>query len=70
MSNELDKIIKFMTIKREPVEETINDVRSTKFAVFLIAIAMALAVIQTLLQGLVVQDVLELIWSWMGFVIK
>lgn len=68
MSNELDKIIKFMTIKREPVEETINDVRSTKFAVFLIAIAMTLAVIQTLLQGLVVQDVLELIWSWMGFV--
>ncbi len=68
MSNELDKIIKFMTIKKEPVEETINNVRSTKFAVFLIAIAMALAVIQTLLQGLVVQDVLELIWSWMGFV--
>jgi hypothetical protein len=68
MSNELEKIIKFMTIKRDTVEETINDVRSTKFAIFLIAIAMALAVIQTLLQGLVVQDVLELIWSWMGFV--
>ena len=68
MSNELEKIKKFMTIKRDTVEETINDVRSTKFAIFLIAIAMALAVIQTLLQGLVVQDVLELIWSWMGFV--
>lgn len=67
MSNELEKIKKFMTIKRDTVEETINDVRSTKFAVLLIAIAMALAVIQTLLQGLVVQDVLELIWSWMGF---
>jgi len=68
MSNELEKIKKFMTIKRDTVEETINDVRSTKFAIFLIAIAMALAVVQTLLQGLVVQDVLELIWSWMGFV--
>jgi len=68
MSNELEKIKKFMTIKRDTVEETINDVNSTKFAVCLIVIAMALAVIQTLLQGLVVQDPLELIWSWMGFV--
>lgn len=68
MSNELDKIIKFMTIKREPVEETINDERSTKFAWSLIAIAMALAVVQTLLQGLVVQGPLEMLWSWLGFV--
>ena len=68
MSNELEKIKKFMTIKRDTVEETINDVNSTKFAVYLIVIAITLGVIQALLQGLVVQDALELIWSWIGFV--
>ena len=67
MTNELEKIKSFMTIKRDPVEETINDENSTKFAICLIVIAMVLAVIQTLLQKLVVQDVLELMWSWLGF---
>ncbi len=42
MSDELEKIKKFMTIKRDTVEETINDANSTKFAVLLIAIAFGL----------------------------
>ena len=51
MSVELEKIKKFMTIKRDSVEETINDENSTKFAVCLIAISIVLGVIQTLLQN-------------------
>lgn len=59
MSNELEKIKKFITIKRDPVEETIKDENSTKFAVFLIAITITLSVIQTLLQNPSIQDLPE-----------
>jgi hypothetical protein len=69
MSNELEKIIKFMTIKREPVEETINDENSTKFAVFLIATAITLGIIQTLLQNLLAQNLFEWVIGFFGIAV-
>ena len=59
MSNELEKIKKFMTIKRDSVEETIKDENSTKFAICLITISIILGAIQTLLQNLLAQDLYE-----------
>jgi hypothetical protein len=67
--NELDKIIKFMTIRRKPVEETINDVNSTKFAVLLIAIAITLGLIQALLQNFLSQDLFEWIVNRFGITV-
>ncbi len=66
MSNELEKIKKFITIKRDTVEETIKDENSTKFAVFLIAIALTLSVIQTLLQSTSIQDIPDWVVSFFG----
>ena len=59
MSNELEKIKRFLTIKRDTVEKTINDTSSTQFAVFLIVVAIVLGVTQTLLQNLLAPDPLE-----------
>jgi len=66
MSNELERIKRFLTIKRDTVEETINDTSSTKFAVCLIVIAIVLGVTQTLLQNLLAPDPLEWIISFFG----
>lgn len=66
MSNELEKIKKFITMKRDPVEETIKDENSTKFAVFLIATAITLSVIQTLLQNPSIQDIPDWAVSFFG----
>ena len=63
MSNELEKIKKFMLIKRNTVEETINDTKSTTFAICLIIIAIVLGVIQTLLQNLLAVDPLEWVFG-------
>ncbi|MHA2035044.1 MAG: YIP1 family protein [Promethearchaeota archaeon] len=69
MSNELEKIKNFMRIKREPVEETIKDENSTKFAIYLIATSIILGVIQTLLQNLLTQDLYEWIVSYFGIAV-
>ena len=69
MSNELEKLIKFMTIKRDPVEETINDVNSTKFAVILIAISITFGLIQALLQDLLAQDLFQWIINRFGITV-
>ena len=66
MSRELEKIKKFMTFKRDTVEETIKDVNSTKFALFLIVISIVLGVMQTLLQNLITPDIIEWIISYFG----
>ncbi|HDZ17767.1 hypothetical protein LCGC14_0891370 [marine sediment metagenome] len=66
MSNDLEKITKFMTIKRDVVEETISDEQSTKFAIFLIAVAMVLGTAQSLLQNFLTPDVLEWIVNFFG----
>ena len=67
MNEEIEKITKFMTIKRDVIEETINDERSTKFAVFLIAISIALGLIQSILQSFLAPDVMEVILGLFGF---
>ncbi len=69
MSDELEKIKKFMTIKRDTVEETINDANSTKFAVLLIAIAITLGLIQALLQEFLAQDLFEWIVNRFGITV-
>ena len=66
MSNELEKITKFMTIKRDVVEETINDERSTKFAICLIVVSMVLGLVQSLLRNFLTPDVLEWIVNFFG----
>ncbi|MHA2282415.1 MAG: YIP1 family protein [Promethearchaeota archaeon] len=58
-----------MTIRRKPVEETINDVNSTKFAVLLIAIAITLGLIQALLQNFLSQDLFEWIVNRFGITV-
>ncbi len=58
-----------MTIKRDPVEETINDVNSTKFAVILIAISIILGLIQALLQDLLSQDLYQWIINRFGITV-
>lgn len=65
--NEIEKIKKFLTIKRDAIEETINDKSSTKFAVFLIAIAIMLGLIQSILLSVVTPDIMEWILSFFGF---
>ncbi len=69
MSDELEKIKKFMTIKRDTVEETINNTNSTKFAVLLIAIAITLGLIQALLQEFLAQDLFEWIVNRFGITV-
>ena len=69
MSDELEKIKKFMTFKRDTVEETINDVNSTKFASILIGIAITLGVIQALLQEFLSQDLFEWIVNRFGITV-
>jgi len=69
MSDELEKIKKFMTFKRDTVEETINDVNSTKFATILIGIAITLGVIQALLQEFLSQDLFEWIVNRFGITV-
>ena len=69
MSDELEKIKKFMTFERDTVEETINDVNSTKFATILIGIAITLGVIQALLQEFLSQDLFEWIVNRFGITV-
>ena len=69
MSDELEKIKKFMTFKRDTVEETINDVNSTKFATILIGIVITLGVIQALLQEFLLQDLFEWIVNRFGITV-
>ena len=69
MSDELEKIKKFMIFKRDTVEETINDVNSTKFATILIGIAITLGVIQALLQEFLSQDLFEWIVNRFGITV-
>ena len=66
MSHEMEKIERFMTIKRDTVEETINDTSSTLFALCLIVIAIVLGVTQTLLQNLLAPDLLEWLIAFLG----
>ena len=69
MSDELEKIKKFMTFKRDTVAETINDVNSTKFATILIGIAITLGVIQALLQEFLSQDLFEWVINRFGITV-
>ena len=69
MSDEFEKIKKFMLIKRDTVEETINDTNSTKFAVLLIAIAITLGVIQSLLLEFLSQDLFEWVVNSFGITV-
>jgi len=69
MSDEFEKIKKFMLIKRDTVEETINDKNSTKFAVLLIAIAITLGVIQSLLIEFLSQDLFEWVVNRFGITV-
>lgn len=66
MSNELEKMKRFLTIKRDTVEETINDTSSTTFPVFLIILAIVLGVTQTLLQNFLARDALEWLMAIIG----
>jgi len=66
MSNELEKMKRFLTIKRDTVEETINDTSSTTFPVFLIILAIVLGVTQTLLQNFLARDALEWLMAIVG----
>jgi hypothetical protein len=69
MSNELEKVKKFMAIKRNTVEETINDINSTRFAVLLIVIAITLGLIQALFQNFLSQDLFEWIVNRFGITV-
>jgi hypothetical protein len=66
MSNEIERMKRFITIKRDTVEETINDTSSTIFPVFLIILAIALGVTQTLLQNFLARDALEWLIAFIG----
>lgn len=66
MSNELEKMKRFVTIKRDTVEETINDTSSTTLPVFLIILAIVLGVTQTLLQNFLARDALEWLMAIIG----
>jgi len=66
MSNEIEKMKRFLTIKRDTVEETINDTSSTTFPVFLIILAIVLGVTQTLLQNFLARDALEWLMAIIG----
>jgi hypothetical protein len=66
MSNEIEKMKRFMTIKRDTVEETINDTSSTTFAIFLIILAIVLGVTQTLLSNFLARDALEWLMTIVG----
>ena len=66
MSNEIEKMKRFLTIKRDTVEETINDTSSTTFPVFLIILAIVLGVTQTLLQSFLARDALEWLMAIVG----
>jgi len=66
MSNELEKMKRFLTIKRDTVEETINDTSSTTLPVFLIILAIVLGVTQTLLQNFLARDALEWLMAIIG----
>ena len=66
MSNEINKVKRFLTIKRDTVEETINDTSSTTFSLFLIILAIVLGVTQTLLQNFLARDPLEWLIAFVG----
>ncbi len=66
MSNEITKMKRFITIKRDTVEETINDTSSTTFPMFLIILAIVLGVTQTLLSNFLARDALEWLIAFIG----
>lgn len=66
MSNVIEKMKRFLTIKRDTVEETINDTKATMFGVFLIILAIVLGVTQTLLQNFLARDPLEWLIAFVG----
>ena len=66
MSNEIERMKRFLTIKRDTVEETINDTSSKVFPLFLIILAIVLGVTQTLLQDLFARDALEWLIAFIG----
>ena len=66
MSNEITKMKRFITIKRDTVEVTINDTSSTTFPMFLIILAIVLGVTQTLLSNFLARDALEWLIAFIG----